>query len=136
MTKEEIESIVELFSFERKQRNLWEYLDKYSILIEEWLNKNDFNDEQLVRFMLIGLFPLYRASVHGACTFTTDIEKNIRVNLGIRVSEKKLFEVFNQISEEFIQNSQHYLKLLNLSDLRNVTGDSFFEFVINGTPIG
>lgn len=136
MTKDEVKEIIKQFKYSDKQRDYWTFLGNYSSKLEEWLLNNTFNKEQLLRYMLIGLFLHYRGCVHRSNTLTTDIEKYIEKNLGIRESDKRLFSVYNKIAGRPVKDTQDYISLIKLEELNNINEDSLFDFVINGTPIG
>lgn len=136
MTNDEVIEAIELFKYSDKQKNYWTFLGNYSNKIEEWLSSNTFNKTQLIRYMLIGLFLHYRGCVHRSNTLTTDIEKYVEKNLGIKESDKRLFTKYNKIAGKPVNDTQDYIKLIKLQELTDINEDSLFEFVINGTPIG
>jgi hypothetical protein len=127
------DQIIELFWYSSKDRELFPYIDAYMIALENWLGKNQMNDEQLVRYMLVGIFLHYRAANHVGDDFNTITygEWNRAI-----FSKKTIqqFQTINQYLGHPIDTTEEYLQLLQIKDLSKFTR-SLFDFVVIGPSL-
>lgn len=124
------EATVELFKISAEDQDTWLYLKVYSDLIKEYLLTSNLDDGQLVRYMLIGLFPLYRTKVHGSEDFTTNIDK--LVHQGTYKRGLDLAARFNLVAGFEVESSVHYYQLIGKKPGRKISADYLFEFVLTG----
>lgn len=124
------DELLESVSFTEKERSIWKFLGEYESKLFEWAGKHKLDDEQLLRHMLVSLFPYYRAYNHTGEVFNTNI-----IN-GKKTKKKILrYQIFNQISKKSINSIEDYLQATRISSLSNINEDSLFEFVLNGSCI-
>ena len=120
-------SIIDLFKFSEKEKNIFEYIFDYSAKIEKYLGMNSFDEKQLERYILIGLFLEYRACNHRGESLITDVNKKY-----LSEDKKKQFNTINNLLGKKIETTQEYLRLIKLVDIHNVNGESLYNFVISG----
>ena len=126
--------ILDLFEYEDDAREIFNYIKDYMNKIEEWIKSNQFNEQQLFRYMLVGFFLDYRASVHHGEQFHTIYKK--WSNIENRKRDKKRLIIFNKYYSKEIENTKEYLKLLTIEKNFDVSGEDLFNFVIHGKTIG
>ena len=126
MDKKEYNEIINIFSFNNEIRKRYSKLNDYMLLISNWLKKNKLNTEQIIRYMLMGFYLSYRASVHMSTTFTTKKEdyKNDEIRLKCKF--------FNKINTKPLVSTKEYIDLLNIKDILYFRGLNMFKFVIDG----
>lgn len=118
--------IVKLFEFTQEIKNIYDFLDKYTTKINNYLNKKDFTDEQLTRYMLIGLLPEYRGCVHRGENFSTKIISKINTN------KTEKFLVFNKYFGKEIENTREYINNIYLNEIHEINENILYKFVITG----
>ena len=122
--------IIELFSYSSKERELFPYIDAYMTSLESWLGENQMNDQQLVRYMLVGLFLHYRAANHIGDDFNT-ITYGERSRAVVNSKTLQMFQTINNYLGYSIDTTKEYLQLLQARDIANFIG-SMFDFVVYG----
>ena len=126
----EILKIIKIFSFNKKEKEIFDFLNEYENKIKDWLKENNFNKEQLLRFMIVGLYPYYRAYNHRGEDFTTIIEnRNTSNNI-------EVFVIFNSYYNNQIKDTEEYLNLLTLDEKLEISPEDFFNFVVYNKKIG
>jgi hypothetical protein len=122
--------IIELFKYSSKERELIPYIDAYMTVLENWLGENRMNDEQLVRYMLVGLFLHYRAANHMGNDFNTNTYGEwSRAILSSKTTQQ--FKTINKFLRHPIESTDEYLRLLQIKDVVDFT-KRLFDFVIMG----
>ena len=120
---------ISLFSFTAKEKKIWAFLSDYIDRIEEWKQTNSFNNDQIIRFGLIGLFVDYRASNHRGVSFDTYIKTDLKKSKMIK------FQTINSLLGKEITSTKEYLTMIKLNNINNITGKSLYDFVIKGCAI-
>jgi len=122
--------MIKLFSYSVKERQLFAYIDTYMTAMDNWLGENQMNDDQLVRFMLVGLFPHYRAANHTGNEFTTITygEWNQAI---LQPKTIQQIKIINKYLGHPIKSVDEYLRLLHIKDVVDFT-KHMFEFVVMG----
>jgi len=124
------DKIIELFWYSSKERELLPYIDAYMTALENWLREHRMNDEQLVRYMLVGLFLHYRAANHVGDDFNTITYEWSRRTLRPQTLQK--FQSINKYLGHSIDTTEEYLQLLGTRDVANFT-ERLFDFVVMGS---
>ena len=89
------------------------------------------DDEQLTRYMLVGLFLHYRAANHMGNEFTT----NTFGEYGQAILPPKTIQQFLTINNQLghsIDTTDEYLRLLQTQDVASFT-QNLFDFVVRGS---
>ena len=122
--------IIELFRYSPKEREVFPYIDAYMTALENWLRENRMNDEQLVRYMLVGLFLHYRAANHMGDDFKTITygEWNRAI---LQPKTIQQFKTINKYLDHPIESTEEYLRLLQSKNVVNFT-EHLFDFVVMG----
>jgi len=122
--------IIELFKYSSKERELFPYIDAYMVALENWFGENQMNDEQLVRYMLVGLFLRYRAANHIGNDFNTiTYGEWSRAILSSKTIQQ--FEIIKKSLGHPIESTDEYLRLIQIEDVVDFT-KRLFNFVIMG----
>ena len=125
------EKIIELFWYSSKARELFPYINDYMVALGNWLDENEMDDEQLIRYMLAGLFLHYRAANHMGNEFTT----NTYGEFGKAVLPSKTLQQFLTINKRLghsIDTTDEYLRLLLTQDVAQFI-EKMFDFVVMGS---
>jgi hypothetical protein len=126
------DEILELFWYSSEERELFPYIDDYMIALENWLDENELDDKQLVRYMLAGLFLEYRAANHMDKNFHTIIYEWTSIYLIPKTRQK--FQTINKDLGSPIQTTEEYLQRLqaqNAADFARLYR-RLFDFVVYG----
>ncbi len=124
------DEIIKLFWYSSQEREVLPYIDAYMAALENWLGENRMTDEQLVRYMLVGLFLHYRAANHVGDDFNTITYEWSRRTLKPKILQK--FQTINKYLGHPIDTTEEYLRLLGTRDVANFT-KRLFEFVVMGS---
>jgi hypothetical protein len=126
------DEIIKLFRYPPEERALFPYIDAYMAAMENWLDENQMDDKQLVRYMLAGIFLEYRAANHMGNTFHTMIDT--WTNMHLRPKTKQKFQTINKYLGRPIETTEEYLQRLqaqNAADFARLY-KSLFDFVVYG----
>lgn len=123
-------NLIEMFSFTEKEKKIWKPLSDYSEKIDNWMKQNSMTEDQLIRFVLIGFFVEYRASNHRGDSFNTDIQNRELTQLKITK-----YNIVNSLLGRAITSTQDYLTLIKLVDMKNLSGEALYHFVIDNDTI-
>ncbi|MEM8601234.1 MAG: hypothetical protein AAGF99_15050 [Bacteroidota bacterium] len=114
------------------------YVDDYERRISTWLKANDPDRAQLRRYMLAGLFLLYRSKNWTDGTVSTDHtvwEKEWYPHPGKEVFGRR-FEILNEHLDKPIMTTREYLGLIGLKkprDLHLIADGGLFDFVVTAS---
>lgn len=90
--KDNIINAIKPFFLTEKQKELFPENEELEQKLIGWLKNNTLTEEQLIRFMVIGFFPDYRACVHLGKEFSTAPKDNENAGESLRAKN----ELFNQ----------------------------------------
>ncbi|MEL6444866.1 MAG: hypothetical protein AAF089_10275 [Bacteroidota bacterium] len=117
---------------------MFDYIDEYVHQIEAWLLVNEPDEAQLRRYMLAGLFLLYRSKNWTDGTVSTDLavwETAWYPHPGKEVFGRR-FEILNEYLDKPIATTREYLGLIGLKKPRGlqlIAGGGLFDFVVTGS---
>lgn len=138
--------IVELFKIKEEVLKEYELLDKYNCMITEWLTTNELDMNQLIRYMLVGFFFDYRAANHKGESFNTIIKAEESKMERLIKKHPDFFKKHNLADNDFImkamifnryfgreiKDTEDYLNQLKVKQFNSISGDTLFNFVVNG----
>jgi len=127
---QESENLVDLFRFAEDDEANWPYLKEYRLKIEEFLQSRSFSPEQEIRYMLIGLFPLYRVKNLGSEDFSTN--RDVLLKQGTYPQNIRQAEYFNEKAGFEITSSLHYYSLIKKKHGKKISANYLVDFVIEG----
>ncbi len=120
--------IINLFLFTNGQRQMFKGAGEYSELMEAWLHKNEIDDSQFYRMMLISFYLEYELCCEQGVEFETTIEDRDYPSTTSKLW--KQFQIFNSINRKSITSTEEYEELVNNKSLGDFSGRAFFEYVI------
>jgi hypothetical protein len=109
-------NIVEIFSYDMEEQEVFPYLKRYMFLIKDKLPEIERDNEKLRKFALAGLFLTYRAFNHSGQPMTTEFNYDPPDT----IHNKKLI-IFKEYFGETITDVEHYLSMINYT---------FFDFIL------
>ncbi|HYF65744.1 MAG TPA: ATPase, T2SS/T4P/T4SS family [Herpetosiphonaceae bacterium] len=132
MDTAEYDRIIELF----RPEDLWRcygLIDRFLNEIDEWLPIHTLNRDQLIRYMLVGFFPLWRAANHLGSDMQT-IPESWHLDRTPHMPEQERAATFNRLYGRPIRDSLDYLDIItgNTHNEFDWFADGMFTYVIHG----
>jgi hypothetical protein len=124
------ESFIEMFSYDAQERRIFPFIDDYMKAVEGWLVDHSFDDAQLLRYMIAGVFLEFQATVHHGDEFNTTISEWTDLKSRPKTSEK--LKNLNQRFGKEIRSASEYLKLIGAGKMKEVNGAFLRNYVIHG----
>jgi hypothetical protein len=121
--------------FRSTDGDVFEYLDRYTLVMDAWLQQHTFTTDQLQRYMLVGFWSLYRTANHLGGELSTVPERwNLDRHPWTR--NQAMVATFNAVFGRPIKDTADYLALLGCTsrDRFAQMGDHHFmvRYVLNG----
>jgi hypothetical protein len=151
-----------LFSYKDEKIHSEEYnfIKKYSKIINKYLLEHEIERHQMKRFILIGFLLEFALTMKFGDLFSFNIKKHdftqegidqLKSNLShvkgvecitlnrLNNPEESNFEkkvkIFKSLYSDQVNSAKDYMKLINFSAKHNIDENDLFNYVINGTPL-
>jgi hypothetical protein len=127
------DTFIDLYRFSEQERTIFPFIGRYINELDSWLSEQQFDDAQLDRFCLVGVYLEYLATNHQGEDFNTVEDR--WYNLEVRPLTRQKLKVLNERLGRPISSTEQYLDLLGVGRIGSsgMLQSHLFDFVVNGT---
>jgi hypothetical protein len=124
------DEVILLFGYDERDQKVFPFFHEYMDTIRKWLAVNHLDPHQLLRYMIVGLYLDFLATLHQSEEFNTKV--NEWYGLDKRPLTRRKLERFNREYGKQILDTSQYLSLLGLDQTRKIQGEELANFVLTG----